>query len=391
MSDPSLQQPMAVLFVLPGLGTGGSERVVMNLCRDLPPSFEPVVAAFTGGALVETLRQSGVAVYVLDRQGGIDWRLVPRLLAVVRRHHIQVINSHHFVSLFYSFWVAKWAGIALVHSEHSRWEMTRLPRFWNLCFRFFLPRVAMVTAVSRGAYDHLHGHYRLPKKRLALLINGVDVDLFRGVLPNPALRLQLGVRENERLIATVGNLRPEKNQALLIRAMACLDPALAVKAVLIGDGECRSHLETLAHSLGVGERVIFAGTRHDTPQLYALMDIYTLTSRYEGLPLTLLEAMAAEVPIVATAVLGIEEVIADGYNGLLVKDDDAQALAAALSRLLNAPQLGVALAENGLKVVRRNYRYQNFVNGYAAIFRQVGGRNRRSAPRAKEILPWKAR
>ncbi len=372
MSAGPGRELIPVLFVLPCLGTGGSERVVMNLCLEMQDEFLPVVVAFRDGELAAQLRGSGVVVHVLNRRGGIDLRLTFSLLKLIRKYQIRVINTHHFVSLFYAFWASRFAGVPIVHTEHSRWEMENLSRFWKLWFRLFLSRLEMVTAVSRGAFEYLIDHLSSDKKRTTLVLNGIDVELFKKGAEQPVLRHELGLADDDLVVGCVGNLRVEKNQELLIRALALLQGQdRNVKVLLIGDGPSRSFLENLTQELGVEDKVLFLGIRHDVPRLYGVMDVYCLPSRYEGLPLTLLEAMAAGTPIVGTDVLGISEVIQHRQNGLLVADNDPEKLKDALITLEQNLALRTALAESGRTRVDAAYSFAAFVSGYKLLFMQM--------------------
>jgi len=180
------------------------------------------------------------------------------------------------------------------------------------------------------------------------------------------------LRPQDIVFGTVGNLRQEKNQELLIRALAIMkDKGRSFKALFIGDGHCRSDLEMLAAELKVDEKIIFLGTRRDVPYLYGLLDIYCLTSRFEGLPLTLLEAMAAGVPVIGTDVLGIREVISNNENGLLVPDNDPEQLAKAILMLAQNVSLRNALAERGRRLVYDRYDLKTCVRNYEGVFQRL--------------------
>lgn len=365
------EKAIPVLFVLPTLGTGGSERVVFNLCLHAAPQIFPVVAAFRDGALRQEMIDAGIACHVLDRRGGLDTSLVLKLSKLIRHYRIRVVNSHHFVSLFYSFWAAGFLRVPVLHTEHSKWEMEALSPFWDRCFRFFLRHIQMVNGVSAAAFGYLQKVYRVEERKSALIPNGIDMDRFRNS-GGALVRARLGLKTDELVIGTVGNLRQEKNQGLLLRAVALLqERGLPYKAVLVGDGPCRAELEELAASLGIEDQVLFLGTRTDVPSLYAAFDIYCLCSRYEGMPLTLLEAMAASLPVIGTNVLGIAEVIEHGFNGLLVPDNDAAHLAAAIAVLRTDRNLVESLQKEGPGYVRDNYLLETSVNSYKRLFRQL--------------------
>jgi len=358
MISPTKDRQIPVLFVLPTLGTGGSERVVFNLCLHLGPQYLPIVAAFRDGPLRKDMSDAGIQVHVLNRRGGIDFMLIVKLVRLIRIHQIKILNCHHFVSLFYAFWAACLTGIPIIYTEHSKWEMEALTPFWNWWFRF--------------TYAHIKEIYNVEEKRLALVLNGIDVNLFKKGREKTVSRKSLGLRPQDIVIGTVGNLRKEKNQELLIRALAIMkDMGRSFKALFVGDGPCRSDLEMLAAELKVDEEIIFLGTRRDVPHLYWLLDIYCLTSRFEGLPLTLLEAMAAEVPVIGTDVIGIREVISNNENGVLVPDNDPEELAKAILMLAESVTLRNTLAEHGRRLVCDQYNLTKFVRNYQRLFQRL--------------------
>ncbi len=244
--------------------------------------------------------------------------------------------------------------------------------FWNGWFRFFLRNIPRVNAVSQATFAHLKKAYGMSDKKAVLTLNGIEVDNFAKTCDRVKLRESLGLKSEDAVVGTVGNLRREKNQALLIRAVAMLKEwGRYYKAVIVGDGPCRKELEELAVTLGVGEEVIFLGTRNDVPSLYAAFDIYCLSSRYEGLPLTLLEAMSASVPVIGTDVMGIAEVITQNHNGLLVPDDSCAHLAAAITVLYDDGPMRQRLSMNGLRFVKDNYLLETSVNRYKDVFREL--------------------
>lgn len=373
MSRGSHREGIPVLFVLPSLGLGGSERVVLTLCRHLKRNQYPsVVCAFKGGPLEKEMEDSGIPVHVLHRRDGIDLSLIWKLVGLIRRYRIEVVNSHHFVSLFYSFWASRWTATAHLHTEHSRWEMERLPFFWNWWFRFFLKRIDGVSAVSTATYEHLREFYNLSSQHVFLILNGIDVNQFASA--DPIQRGSIGLMPDDIVLGSVGNLRSEKNQRLLIEALAVLKRSrLPIRVVLVGGGPCEEELQQLAINLGVERQVVFLGPRTDTASLYRTFDIYCLTSHYEGLPLSILEAMAAGVPVIGTNVLGIRDVITHHDNGLLVSHLDPQELAQAILTLMGDQTLGQALAARAGRIVREQYSLPVFIRRYEDLFDRLIG------------------
>jgi len=355
-----------ILFILVTFDTGGSERVVFDICRKLDRErFSPMVVAFSDGPLRKRFEALEIPAKAILKQPGIDFRLMGKLARLMTENEIDIINTHHFVTLFYAFWGAKVAGRrALFHTEHSVWEMTGSRPFWQAVGRRLMRRCDGTIAVSRAVHEHLAAQ----GARSHFLPNGIELALFGRSL-NGAKRAELGLAEEDRVIGIVGNLRPEKNHLGLLRAFAKVAEGMErARLVVVGDGVMRPALEEEAQRLGLGERVRFLGRRFDAPQLYRAFDVYCLPSKNEGMPLTVLEAMASGLPVVGTDVLGIGDLLRESGAGVLVPYGDDGALAAALTGLLSDGERARELAGAGLDYVRREHDLEAKVRQYEALF-----------------------
>jgi glycosyltransferase involved in cell wall biosynthesis len=205
-----------------------------------------------------------------------------------------------------------------------------------------------------------------------VVYNGVDVHRFGHPYDGAAKRRELDIPADAWVIGLVANLRPQKNHEALLRAFAQLRTAVPEAwLVLVGDWERRPGLEALADTLGIRDRVRFLGYRLDVPELYAAFDAYCLPSHYEGMPLSLFEAMSAGKPVVATRVVGIREFIADGETGLLVPPNDPPALAQALLRVRRDAALGQRLADAARTYANARGRLEDMVKRYADVYEQA--------------------
>jgi glycosyltransferase involved in cell wall biosynthesis len=230
----------------------------------------------------------------------------------------------------------------------------------------------IVTGVSDAVGAYLRARNRVPAGRVRVIYNGVDVDRFSAPYDRIAKRRKIGIPSEAWVVGLVASLRPQKNHPLLLHAFERVLPDVPeARLVLVGDGEMRAPLEALADHLKIRERVHFLGSRLDAHELFSTFNVYCLPSRYEGMPLTVFEAMAAGKPVVATRVIGIQEVVADGQTGLLVPPDDPDALARALLRIWADPALGGRLAEAGWNYVNQHARLKDMVDRYAALYEEL--------------------
>jgi glycosyltransferase involved in cell wall biosynthesis len=295
-------------------------------------------------------------------------RRVPALVRLLRRHRPDVFHAHMSSPV-----ACKWALAAAVLArvpavlgsvQVGAYQPDR-SSYWQL--RALARGVGRYLAVSREIAAELVEELGWPAEKVEVVYNAVDVE--RAAVPAPpGLRGQLGGSETRSLVLTPARLNAQKGHDALLEAVAGVPGALFL---LAGDGPERERLEARAAELGVAERVRFLGRREDVPQLLAACDVFCLPSLYEGSSLAVLEAMAAGIPIVSSAIGGTEELIEDGRSGLLVPPGDAPALAAALRRLLEDPRLREQLAEQARERVDSGLRREQNADQVAAVYRQL--------------------
>lgn len=354
-----------VVHLVSSLQVGGMERFVLRIARSQQDAGHRVsVLALQGGPLEVEAGRLRLPVRVL---GGRN-----RLARAVRgAWHLalcrpDILHAHNPSSLHYAVLGKRVSGAAVVMTFHGEGKGgTRLPApsEWEA--------TDAVVAVSHAATESL----RSPgaRSRLHVILNGVS--------PEPpardweAVRRELGL-EDRFVVVQVARIDPLKGHGTLIRAIAALrDRGLPVIALLVGDGPERDAMTRLAAELGLGpDRVRFLGFRADVPDLLAAADAFALPSVTEGLPLSVLEAMAHRLPVVVTPVGGIPELVEEGRHGLYVPVGDAEALAAALARLAGDPALRRALGEAGFRRVREEFSFERMTRDYDLLYQRLRGR-----------------
>ena len=327
---------MRVVELVPSLDVGGAERMAALLARGLHDLGQTVTVvslfASTGSWIEADLRAAGVEVRFLDKRPGLDPRMILALARVLRALHPDVVHTH-LHTLKYAWPASLAAGRpAVVHTVHNlaEHEVERVSRVVHgAAFRAGVVPVAIGGAVARS----LEAEYGRPVPQR--IPNGIPVAAFRPAAgARAAVRAELGLGDDDPVWLTAGRLNPQKNHAILLEAFARVGGAATL--LIAGEGELRDALHAQAAGLGVGERVRFLGVRGDLPRVYAAADAFVLASSWEGNPLVVMEAMAAGLPIVATAVGCVPELV-PAEAGALVPPGDAAALAAALTALLADP------------------------------------------------------
>jgi glycosyltransferase involved in cell wall biosynthesis len=392
--EPLLARPqpagprIPVLLVESGRTYGGTEKVVTELARRMDRArFQPWVVIPRAPALdrmAEDLRASGVPVERLDEithrlQCGRAWRtlrfLAHRRRAVLHVHHVWPAADRYLVP------IAHLAGVhAVIVTEHLVGYAHSSGQKWLK--RREHARADEVVSVSRAVAAMLERDYGFDADRGRVIENGVDATGLDRTTPRAAAE-RLRVRERMEtpdgafVWACVGRLETQKGIDVLLAAFAAggatAPPGArpARRLWIVGDGSQRDALEAQASALGIAAQVRFAGAVHDAAPYLWGADAFALASRWEGLPLALLEAQASGLPVVAAAAGGIPEAIRDGTTGLLVPREDVGALAAALARIESEPDLARRIGYEAARQAREEWSWERMVSAYEVLYERA--------------------
>ena len=340
-----------VMIVVHGLETGGAEMMVLHLARELSRAGHPVRVVSLHGDDTDVaglMRRAGVDVVALNKAGGPDPRTVLRLRAQMRDFSPAVVHTHLPV-LEYVLPAARLYGrrVKIIHTVHNLAREETRHRVLRAVNRRAFSHGVVPVALNEEVRSSICREYALPPSAVPVVGNGIDLDAFRG----PQRRGPHGA--GARLLC-VARLAPAKNHALLLQTVARLrESGRDVSLTLVGDGPLRGALEERARELGISERVRFAGRRTDTAAFYRDCDLFVLLSDYEGMPMSIIEAMASGLPVVATRAGGVAELVADGVNGALV-EADADAAAGAIAAVCDDPALYARLSAGAVRTASRH-------------------------------------
>jgi glycosyltransferase involved in cell wall biosynthesis len=314
------------------------------------------LALSQGGGVAQEIEACGWPVTVLEEPAGFRPRLMLRLARLFRRWRIDLVHTHNTKPLIYAAPAARLAGVSrVIHTRHGQRFLAGGNE--TLAFRLAGRLADRVICVSHDSAN-LSAREGIAFRRIATIWNGIDTSLFAYTGPHvggPAVM--------------VGRLSPEKDVATLLRAAALVAPQCPSFALEIaGNGPCLADLNRLASDLGLGDRVRFLGEVRDIPALLARASLFVLPSMTEGISLTLLEAMARGLPVVATRVGGNPEVVVDGETGLLVPPQDPAGLAAAVIQLSRDPEEGRLLGLAGRGRVEQHFDVRRMIAEYEAHY-----------------------
>jgi glycosyltransferase involved in cell wall biosynthesis len=361
---------LRVLHVIEAMDRGGAESLVVEHARHAGPGVEVLVCALNrGGPALEAARAAGARTFVLQGRGRLA--RISRLARLVREEAITVVNGHNPTGGLAAALAARLAGLrAVLRTEHSVHYAGRHSAAWPFLEQVATALTARVVCVCETVRESHVTRFRRVARRFVTVRNGVSAA--PATRPREQVRADLGLGPLERVALTVGSLTPQKAQHVLLEAFArVVADAPASRLLIAGEGPLRAQLEARRDALGLGECVRFLGARGDVDDLLAAADVFTLSSRREGLPMTLLEAMRAGRAAVVTRAGGCAEAVADAETGLLVPVDDVAALAAALRALLSDPGRSAGLGAAARARWAREFTAERMVLETEGIYEAV--------------------
>lgn len=366
-----------VLFIMMQMEMGGSERLVYNLVRSVDRArFNPSIAWFHGSRILPEFRDLQVPLFHIPKRKRADFSAMRALSAIIRENNIDIVNAHHFMPFVYSVYGSKIGNRAkLVYTEHSEWEIEQLPWKWRAAGGWLLRRGDGAVGVSRAVAERIRKTFKTDPRKTAAILNGVRQEARPDDGKRESLRKELGIVSHDPVIGIVANLKKVKNHLFLLQAFRELVQDRKNAMLLLVGGSFENDPDNTEPEIrrfiavsGLANRVILAGYRPDVPDLLGLMDVFCLTSLQEGLPISLIEAMAAGIPVVGTDSDGIREVISHGKNGFLVKTGDVQGFKKILTTLLGDASLRRRLGAESKRLAQESYSLARCVRQYEDLY-----------------------
>ena len=359
------------LHVINTMQPGGAETLVARLCPALrEEGVHASVAVMLGpGPVSASLPEQGVEVIDLSRGGRGDPRAPWKIMQAIRRTRAAIVHVHSPQASIAAHIATMLARVPIISTRHSVTDpksQTAVYRFERLLTR---RRTAGVVAVSDEMRDALLAQHLASPDRIHVHRNAVDLSRF-------AVSTRRPYPSDAPVLGTIGRLEPPKAHEVFLETIAALRPDMpGIRGVLVGDGSLRGALETRCKALGLDDVIDFAGAclPEDVPVWLSRFDAFLLTSRWEGLPVAMIEAAASGLPIVATDVGGVGEAIAGGEAGLLVPVDDVRALADAARALGSQPGLAAELGRRARDHAMREFDLRRLARQTADLYRSVLG------------------
>jgi glycosyltransferase involved in cell wall biosynthesis len=380
------RDPLRVMFMINDMTVGGAEMLLFELIRGMDRTrFAPELCCM--GQLGELGERLSATAPVFSRvlRHKYDVRVVNRLARLLRTRSIDAVVTVGAGDRMFWGRLAAWrAHVSVVISAlHSTGWPDRIGRL----NRLLTPLTDAFVGVAGPHGKYLAEDEGFPADRVHVIPNGVDTERFKPRPRDPAIIEKLGLPGDAKIVGLVAVLRPEKNHELFLRAAAIVRNEIPkVRFVLVGNGPQREALERLTAELGLVDVVHFLGARSDVPELLPQLDVFALTSKIEASPVSILEAQACGVPVVATRVGSIGESVIDGVTGLLVTPGATEEVAAAIVRILKSRDFGLALGAAARAFVVEHRSLGRMIRGYEGLlvrlYEQKLAQSQRTRPAA---------
>ncbi|MFZ0548140.1 MAG: glycosyltransferase [Candidatus Promineifilaceae bacterium] len=374
---------MRVLHVAATFGQGGIATSLWHLLpalNKLPEMDVDGAAFYEIGWFGELLEADGIAIHHLQMAHKYDPRVLFKLIKLFRQY--DVIHAHGWPIVLFVALASLFSGERqYVLTEHSVTNGRRRP-FLKWLDRFVYSRFDSVVAVSQAVADSLQDWLPQIAKKITVIYNGINMDYFQSAEPESEIRRRLGLAEQTPVVFASGNFRFCKGFDLLLQSMVILlEQFRQAKAphedlpmlVITGEGALQDSMAGLVNQLGIADNVKFLGFRTDMPVILRTADLFVLSSRWEGCPMVILESMALGVPILATNVGGVPELVLHDQTGQLIAPGSAEALANGLFTLLQDPERMTCFAEQGRQRLVQSFSVENSACAMSTVYRQPEG------------------
>jgi glycosyltransferase involved in cell wall biosynthesis len=368
-----------VLHILANLGTGGAERMAAHIATRLDPQrFDVAVLSISkplGTDIEQSLADAGIKVFYLGKSLGFDYRTYAKLHRVLREFHPDIVHTHVHVLRYALPSMLFLKPAVMLHTVHNLAEQEVEPRGrWLQKFAF--KRGVIPVAVAQEVAASLTRLYKIPP--CAVVGNCIPTEQYAfPKTPRAEWRAAAGFKEADVLFGCVARFAPQKNHTLMLQAFA-QGPARDPRAhlVLSGAGELLEAAKAQANSLGLSDRIHFLGVRTDIPDVLAALDVFVLSSDFEGNPLSVIEAMAAGLPAVSTAAGGVPELIENGKQGFVVPVRDVDGLAKSMTLLLQNKKMRETMGAAAARRATDNFDISVMIKAYQQLYETLPRRQK---------------
>ena len=368
MSEPRAR----VIYLVHTLAVGGAEEMVLNLVRYLPAEFDrAVVCIDQPGPIGAEVQKTGVPFYSLGLQPGLRRPFdLMRLQQFLHDAQPTIVHTFLLTASLYGRFAAMLARVPIVIGTEVNIYERKQP-LHRKAESWLMQRTDAVIASAGSVRDFYLDQVKAEPDKVVVIYNAVDWSQLDTTRTRQELRAEVGVPSDAPLAGIIARLTEQKAHRVLFDAMVSRPELTALHLLVVGDGDLRDDLRRRAEQLGLGGRVHFVGARRDLGNILGAIDMFVMPSLWEGLPLSLVLAMGAGLPVIASRVAGIPEVVKDNVSGLLVNPGDVPQLATALVRVMQDNTLRARLGEEGRAFVRPRFGVDRYIASITTLYNNL--------------------
>ncbi|WP_195951623.1 glycosyltransferase family 4 protein [Clostridium saudiense] len=357
-----------ILYITRTMGIGGTEKVILQLCRAFNGEFNKIIICSTKGVHIHELNHLGIKHYEIpdfeDKSIKNIIKTFRKIVKILNKEKIDIVHTHHRMAALYTRIIRCFRPFIQIHTAHNTFYDKKM-----------LTRLALnnthVVCVGKKVKENLVSYYNLDKSMISIVYNGIKKEEQKFI---PIKQLEQLRKNDYFLVGNIGRLSEQKGMEYFIKAAKIIKyNGVKVKFVIIGDGELDGELKMLAKEIGVDDDVIFLGYRNDISNVIKHCDIIVLSSLWEGLPLTPIEAFMEKKTVIATKVDGTPEIVEDGINGILIEPHNVEEIGNAVINILNNPNMRKRMEKKAyetylekftIKIFNEKYRkyYEDLIN-----------------------------
>ncbi len=376
---------IAIMHLRSSSGSGGGpEKTILLSAEKIDKERFNMIIVYLKGeddlifSIAKKAQEKRLNFHTILERRRLDWKAISTILGLLKRYQIDILHCHGYKSNVLGLLLSRWCSVKLITTTHGWIGNDPKERFYNWLDRIAIRYCDMVIAVSevmRGCLSSVG----VPAQRLVTIHNAVDLEDFRADGELGDIRREINIDRKDPVVGAVGRLSREKDlRTLLLVAKEVISKVGNVKFLIVGEGPELVTLTALAKKLRIERDTFFLGQRKDIKRIYNTMDLLVSTSITEGLPNTVLEALAIELPVVATDVGGVGEIIKHGENGLLFRPEDIDGIAGGIVRLLLDQRMARGFAKEGRKIVCEKFSFDERMRKVERLYLELLERRERS-------------
>jgi len=366
-----------VLQLISSIGFFGAENVIAELVTELAASeFEPIIGVIRNLKnphleLIDFARKNNIESVIFEAQRQFDLQTIASIRNFIKGNNVDIVQTHGYKSNFYAIFAALFENVHLLATCHPWIKTSRRGKAYAKIDKLLLKKFRRIVAISDQVKKEILDA-GIPDNKISIIDNGINLLRFEEQFDTKEIRKQFGIPLESQVIGTVGRLDLEKGHHILLEAAKIvIQKNPSTFFVIVGDGYLKNDLKSRAEQLKIEDHILLPGIIKEVPKILSVFDVFVLPSLTEGLPMALLEAMAAKKPVIASRVGAIPKVIIDNETGILIKPGNANELSKAVIDLLQDKFKADLITKNAYNKIVQEFSSSRMAKQYINIYENM--------------------